>query len=72
MQRIAMAFKYNKNKNGVMSVGSIKNLEFQIEEQRSRMYEAFRENSNHDDIIRLSQDLDRLLNKLEKMKKMNA
>jgi len=53
-------------------VGSIKNLEFQIEEQRSRMYEAFRENSNHDDIIRLSQDLDRLLNKLEKMKKMNA
>lgn len=63
-----MAIKYNENKNGVKHLGSIKELEFKIEQQRTRMYQASREKDNFEKVIKLSQDLDHLLNKLEKIK----
>lgn len=46
----------------------IKELEFKIEQQRTRMYKASREKDNVENVIKISQDLDQLLNKLEKIK----
>jgi sulfur transfer protein SufE len=44
-------------------------LEFQIEQIRTKMYWAFNENNNYDHVIKLSQDLDQLLNQLDKLNK---
>ncbi|WP_461182650.1 aspartyl-phosphate phosphatase Spo0E family protein [Virgibacillus kimchii] len=60
--------KYNKE-NGVKQVDAIEDLEIRIEQQRSKMYQAFKENRDYDELTRISQNLDLLLNKLEKMKK---
>jgi len=68
MQKMAMAIKYNENKNGVKHLRGIKELEFKIEQQRTRMYKASREKDNVENVIKISQDLDQLLNKLEKIK----
>lgn len=65
---MAMAMKYNKNKNGVKHLGGIEKLEFQIELQRSKMYQAFKERDSFEKVIKISQDLDHLMNKLEKIK----
>ncbi|GAB3801809.1 hypothetical protein GCM10028868_27050 [Virgibacillus kimchii] len=48
---------------------AIEDLEIRIEQQRSKMYQAFKENRDYDELTRISQNLDLLLNKLEKMKK---
>jgi cell division protein FtsB len=57
-----------KIKNGVKHLGAVENLEFQIEQQRTKMYQASQEKDNTEKLISISQDLDRLLNKLEKLK----
>ncbi len=49
-------------------MGGIEKLEFQIELQRSKMYQAFKERVSFEEVIKISQDLDHLLNKLEKIK----
>jgi len=49
-------------------LGAVENLEFQIEQQRTKMYQASQEKDNTEKLISISQDLDRLLNKLEKLK----
>ena len=49
-------------------MSGIEKLEFQIEQQRTRMYQAFKEKDNFEKVIKISQDLDHLMNKLEKAK----
>lgn len=44
-------------------------LECQIEQQRRRLYQAVGEKENPEDVIRISRNLDQLLNKWERMKK---
>ncbi|MFA1819716.1 aspartyl-phosphate phosphatase Spo0E family protein [Virgibacillus oceani] len=46
-----------------------KRLEFQIEEQRNKMYQASGKQNNYEQVMNISQHLDQLLNKLEKLKK---
>ncbi|WP_249869550.1 aspartyl-phosphate phosphatase Spo0E family protein [Oceanobacillus saliphilus] len=42
-----------------------KSLEVQVEQLRNKMYEAYKNNESYDRIIKISQELDRLLNRLE-------
>ncbi|GAB3053683.1 Spo0E family sporulation regulatory protein-aspartic acid phosphatase [Virgibacillus ainsalahensis] len=42
-------------------------LETKIEQLRSKMYKAFETNANNEEVIHISQELDRLLNKLDKL-----
>ncbi|MCT2535252.1 aspartyl-phosphate phosphatase Spo0E family protein [Aquibacillus koreensis] len=39
-------------------------LEKRIEEVRAHMYEAYAQNVNYENVLEISQELDRLLNKL--------
>ncbi|WP_081988302.1 aspartyl-phosphate phosphatase Spo0E family protein [Halobacillus sp. BBL2006] len=41
-----------------------KGLELQIEEVREKMYEAYQSPNNYTEVLRISQELDDLLNKL--------
>ncbi|ARI77814.1 aspartyl-phosphate phosphatase Spo0E family protein [Halobacillus mangrovi] len=41
-----------------------KGLELQIEEVREKMYEAYNVPNNYSEVLRISQQLDQLLNKL--------
>ncbi|PAV28443.1 hypothetical protein CIL05_16010 [Virgibacillus profundi] len=44
-------------------------LEIQIEQLRKKMYHAYENNESYDHIIKISQKLDDLLNKLDNLKK---
>lgn len=44
-------------------------LEIQIEQVRNSMYLAYKSNATYDEILKISQKLDQLLNDLESLKK---
>ncbi|OZU89421.1 hypothetical protein CIL03_06835 [Virgibacillus indicus] len=44
-------------------------LEIQIEQLRKKMYKAYEANESYDYIIKISQELDTLLNKLDNLEK---
>ncbi|PAV28455.1 hypothetical protein CIL05_16075 [Virgibacillus profundi] len=46
-------------------MGPENTLENQIEQLRNKMYKAFEDKGDYDDIIKISQKLDGLLNQLE-------
>ncbi|UOQ43334.1 aspartyl-phosphate phosphatase Spo0E family protein [Halobacillus salinarum] len=43
-------------------------LHRQIEDLREKMYEVYETSADYEDLLKISQELDRLLNELEKMK----
>lgn len=43
-------------------------LEHQIEEMRSKMYASYKDGSDYDEVLELSQELDHLLNELKEFK----
>ncbi|UOQ43317.1 aspartyl-phosphate phosphatase Spo0E family protein [Halobacillus salinarum] len=47
-------------------MSSRKHLEKQIETLRTQMYEAYRNYSRYEDIVKISQELDKLLNELNR------
>lgn len=61
-----------KIKNGVKQLEAVDKLEFQIEQQRTRMHQAIKEDHHFEKIIQISQDLDQLMNKLERTKKRHS
>ena len=47
---------------------SVKCLELKIERVRSEMYEAYNQSRDYETLLRISEELDGLLNKLEDLK----
>ncbi|WP_143414458.1 aspartyl-phosphate phosphatase Spo0E family protein [Halobacillus massiliensis] len=53
-------------------MSDIANVEAKIEELRMKMYEAYNQGMEYEEVIKISQELDHLLNQLDSMKKKRA